>query len=64
MYAIHHKADEPNAVYVIEIWDSKEAHDNSLKIPAVRELIMTAMPLLEEMPSKGLELELIGGLGV
>ena len=44
--------------------DSKEEHDNSLKVDGVRELIMKAMPLLDGQPTKGQEIEILGGTGI
>jgi len=59
LYAVALDEQYPNSVYITEIWDSKEDHDNSLKVEGVRELIMTAMPILEGQPQKGQELEII-----
>ena len=53
-----------NSVYVTEIWESKDDHDNSLKVKGVRELIMKAMPILDGQPTKGQELEILGGAGI
>jgi len=64
LYAIGKDLNEPNAVYVTEIWDSKEDHDRSLEQEDVRELIMKAMPILDGTPSKGQEIELLGGAGI
>ncbi len=64
VYAIGKDTNEPDAVWVTEIWHSKEDHDNSLKLESVRAIISKAMPLLDGMPQKGQELELLGGLGV
>ncbi|WP_439559390.1 putative quinol monooxygenase [Dyadobacter sp.] len=64
LYVIGKDAAELNAVYVTEIWDSKEDHDNSLKHDQVRALISRAMPILDGAPSKGQELEILGGAGV
>lgn len=64
MYAISKDAKEPNSVFVTEIWETKADHDNSLNVPGVRELIGKAMPILDGMPSKGQELEILGGAGV
>ncbi|MFC0426678.1 putative quinol monooxygenase [Chryseobacterium scophthalmum] len=61
LYAISKDENDTNAVYVTEIWDSKEDHDNSLKVEEVRELIMSAMPILDGQPTKGQELEILGG---
>lgn len=64
LYLIGKAESEPTAVYVTELWDDKAAHDASLQVPGVRELIMQAMPLLDGQPSKGQELEILGGAGV
>ncbi len=64
LYAIGKNANDVNAVYVTEIWDSKEDHANSLTIEAVRALIMKAMPILDGMPEKGQEIDLLGGFGI
>lgn len=63
LYVIGKDDEKENDVYVTEIWDSKEDHDNSLKIEGVRELISEAMPLLDGVPSKGQQLEILGGHG-
>jgi len=64
LYVVGKDEQEKEAVYVTEIWESKEDHDLSLKIPEVRELIMRAMPILDGAPTKGQELELLGGVGI
>lgn len=64
LYVIGKEKNDINAVYVTEIWDSKEDHDHSLKAEGVRELIMKAMLILDGQPQKGLELELLGGSGI
>lgn len=61
LYVVSKEETEPNAVYVTEIWDSKEDHDASLNMEGVRELIMKAMPILNGLPAKGQELEILGG---
>lgn len=64
LYAVGKDQTELNVIYVTEIWDSKEDHDNSLKVEGVRELIMKAMPIMDGQPQKLQELELLGGAGV
>jgi len=64
LYAVGKDPNDQNAVFVTEIWDSKEDHDNSLKIKGVRELIMKAMPIMDGQPQKVQELELLGGTGI
>ncbi len=64
LYVIGKDKMEQNAVFVTEIWERKEDHDNSLKVNGVKELISRAMPLLDGPPEKGQELELLGGAGI
>lgn len=64
LYVVGKSEKDKNSVYVTEIWNSKEDHDNSLNVPGVRELIMKAMPILGEQPEKGQEITLLGGLGI
>jgi quinol monooxygenase YgiN len=64
VYAISKSDNDLNSVFITEIWDSKEDHDNSLKVEGVRELIMKAMPILDGQPQKGQELEILGGAGI
>ncbi|MFO7825847.1 MAG: antibiotic biosynthesis monooxygenase family protein [Cyclobacterium sp.] len=56
LYVIGRHPADSHSVYITEIWDSKEDHDQSLKVEGVCELIMTTMPLLEGQPEKGQEL--------
>ncbi|AWO00645.1 antibiotic biosynthesis monooxygenase [Chitinophaga alhagiae] len=62
LYVVTKDEKDEDAVRVWEIWESKEEHDNSLKLPATRELITKAMPLLNGMP-EGTALEVLGGKG-
>lgn len=64
LYVIGKAENDQNAVYVTEIWENKENHDNSLKLAGVKEMIMEAMPLLDGQPTKGQELEILGGAGI
>ena len=64
LYAISKDPTEPDTVWVTEIWDSKADHDASLSLPEVRSLITKAIPLIDGAPSKGQELEVLGGFGL
>lgn len=64
LYIISKDEKDKNSVFVTEIWDSKEDHDNSLNVEGVRALIGKAMPILEGDPAKGQELEILGGTGI
>ena len=59
---VSHSPDDADTVWVTEVWDSKEDHDNSLSVAGVRELIGKAIPILDGPPQKGQELNVIGGL--
>lgn len=46
LYEVGVSADDPDAVFVIEVWESREAHAASLRLPSVRAAIAEAMPML------------------
>lgn len=56
-------SDNPNDVWVSEIWNSKAAHDVSLNPEDIKALIKTAMPLIASMPDQT-ELSVLGGKGI
>lgn len=64
IYIVSRENNNLNDVFITEVWDSKEDHDNSLKIDEVRNLIMKAIPLIDGQPTKGQEFEIVGGLDV
>ncbi|WP_157007283.1 putative quinol monooxygenase [Agromyces laixinhei] len=45
-YEVGTNDSEPDTVFVIELWDSADAHQASLKLPEVQTSIATARPLL------------------
>lgn len=45
-YEVGVNDDEPDTVFVMEIWESAEAHRASLALPAVQASIAAARPLL------------------
>jgi quinol monooxygenase YgiN len=47
-YVIARDLADPDLIWITEVWDSKENHANSLKIPEVRATIEKAMPLIGE----------------
>jgi quinol monooxygenase YgiN len=62
-YVVYTVPDEPNKVGVFEVWDSREAHQASLQLVAVRDLITRARPLLTG-PPESVEIDPLGGLGL
>lgn len=45
-YEVGTNEDEPDTVFVAELWTSPEAHQASLQLPSVGAAIAEAMPLL------------------
>lgn len=60
LYVVCRSPEEPDAVWVSEIWTSAEAHKGSLELPAVRQLISRAMPILVGRPEATV-VEPVGG---
>ncbi|MPY31820.1 antibiotic biosynthesis monooxygenase [Streptomyces adustus] len=61
-YVVCLAADDPDTIVVTEVWESKEQHDASLRLPEAKEAIAAAMPMLTgEFTSR--ELIVAGGLG-
>lgn len=56
------KTDEPNDIWISELWENKKAHDTSLDPEDVREVIIKAKPLIAEMSFRT-EFEAVGGKG-
>lgn len=64
LYLVNKEAGNPDSIYIIEVWESKADHDNSLQVPGVGELIKQALPILDEKPTGGTTLEVLGGKGI
>lgn len=63
IYVVNVSDEVPDAIWVIEVWRSAEAHRASLELPSVRSAIAEAMPLLTgEFESR--EMNAVGGLGL
>ena len=45
-YEVGVSDDEPDTVFVLELWESAEAHQSSLALPEVQAAITAARPLL------------------
>jgi len=45
-YIVATDASDENAIWITEAWDSKQSHDDSLKLPAVQQAIAKARPLI------------------
>ena len=63
LYIVSVDATNPDVIWIMEAWDSKEDHDLSLRLPGTKELIAQAMPLMDGKP-EGTALEVLGGKGL
>jgi quinol monooxygenase YgiN len=63
LYVVSVSAEDPDRIWVSEVWDSKDRHDESLQRADVRAAIAETMPKLTgEFTSQ--EVDVVGGLGV
>lgn len=63
IYLVHTSENEPNAVYVNEVWSSEDAHQTSLTLDATQTLITRAKPFITGMERIS-TLETKGGKGI
>ncbi len=61
-YIVAKDPTDADAIWITEVWDSEESHGASLSLPAVREAIGRAMPLIAGFDSSILT-EPVGGDG-
>lgn len=45
-YLIGEDSANPDAIWIVELWDSREAHAASLRLPAVQAAIQRARPMI------------------
>ena len=59
LYEVGVSDDEPDTVFVAELWESADAHRASLELPSVRAAIAQARPLLSGVMG-GQRFEVVG----
>src|SRR5688572_1439007 len=62
-YVIAHDPDDPDALWITEVWDNKESHAASLALPAVKAAIANGRPLIAGFSNRT-ETTPIGGYGL
>ncbi len=62
LYVVSRDHAESEAVWVVEFWENAEAHQASLELSAVQQLISRARPIIATMGDR-FELQPIGGKG-
>lgn len=63
LYLVGVSDTDPNVIWVTEVWQSREHHAASLRLPETRAAIEQAMPLLTGEFTRQ-ELTMLGGLGL
>lgn len=63
LYVVAVSDTDRDVIWVTEVWQSKEHHEASLRLPETRAAIEKAMPLLTGEFTRQ-ELSVVGGLGV
>lgn len=61
-YIVAKDTGDANAIWITEVWDSKENHQASLKLPQVQEAISKARPMIAGFGER-FETEPVGGQG-
>lgn len=62
-YVVAKDPTDADAIWVTEVWDSRESHAASLQLPQVRDAIVRARPIIDGFDSS-VETEPVGGIGL
>jgi quinol monooxygenase YgiN len=62
LYLINRAVDDPDTIWIFELWRDEAAHRASLELPQVRATIERARPLIAGID--GVKLEPAGGVGL
>jgi quinol monooxygenase YgiN len=62
-YVVAKDPTDENAIWITEVWDSKDSHAASLQIPSVKNAIAKAMPLIANFGAHN-ETVPVGGHGL
>jgi quinol monooxygenase YgiN len=62
-YVVATDPSDADAIWITEVWDTKESHDHSLALPAVKDAIAKGRPLIAGFDSS-VATTPIGGVGL
>ena len=62
-YIVAMDATDPDSLWVTEVWESKQAHADSLSLPEVQEAIAKGRPLIAGFGTR-VETDPVGGIGL
>src|SRR5918995_2024748 len=60
LYLVAESGEDPNLIWVADLWTSEQAHAEALKAPELRPFVEECMPLLEGTPEQ-IEVRAAGG---
>jgi len=64
-YVVAEDSDDPDGIWITEVWDSAESHAASLKLPAVAAAIRKALPMIDmDAPGVRQATTPVGGFGL
>jgi quinol monooxygenase YgiN len=63
LYLVSESTQEPDVIWVVDLWATQEDHAEALKAPELRPFVERAIPLLEGMPQQ-IALRPAGGKGL
>jgi quinol monooxygenase YgiN len=49
LYVVGQEPDQPDHIWIYEVWSDEQAHQGSLQLPGVQQLIGKARPLIAGM---------------
>ena len=62
-YVVANDSEDPNALWVTEVWDNEESHAASLSLPSVQAAIREGRPLIAGL-SLRVQTQPVGGHGL
>ena len=62
-YIVAKDPTDRDALWVTEVWESKQSHADSLELPEVRDAIATGRPLIARFTTR-IETDPVGGIGL
>ncbi len=64
LYVLSRSESEPDAIFIYEVWETKQHHADSLKLPAVQAAIAKARPIIAGFGPERFEMTPVGGVGI
>jgi quinol monooxygenase YgiN len=62
LYLVTESADDPNLIWVVDLWTSEEAHNSALEASLDQSKVKEAMSLMEGAPEQ-IKVRAVGGKG-